>query len=53
MAKSLNLRTRISTKRQVVLPKALRDRRGSIEEMHEGVLEQARRRWLRKSRDFD
>ena len=96
MAKSAKLTTRISTKGQVVLPKALRDRRGwgagtefiveerpegvllraapkteptriedvfgrlgpvdrvvSIEEMHEAVLEEARERWLRKSRDFD
>ena len=96
MAKSASLKTRISTKGQVVLPKALRDRRGwvagaeliveerpegvllraapkkeatrvedvfgclgpvdrvvSVEEMHEAVLEEARRRWLRKSRDFD
>ena len=29
------------------------DRVVSIEEMNEGVLEEARRRWLRKSRDFD
>jgi AbrB family looped-hinge helix DNA binding protein len=96
MAKSASLRTRISTKGQVVLPKALRDRLGwaagaeliveeqpegmllraapkreatrvedvfgrlgpvdrvvSVEEMHEAVLEEARQRWLRKSRDFD
>ena len=96
MAKSAKLRTKISTKGQVVLPKVLRDRRGwgagaeliveerpdgvllrtapkteatriedvfgrlgpvdrvvSVEEMHEGVLEEARRRWLRKTRDFD
>ena len=96
MAKSASLRTRILTKGQVVLPKALRDRRGWaagaeliveerpegvllraapkkeatkyedvrgslgpvdrvvwVEEMHEGMLEEARRRWLRKSRDFD
>ncbi len=96
MAKSPSLRTRISTKGQLVLPKALRDKRGwaagaeliveerpegvllraapkkeatrvedvfgrlgpvdrvvSIDEMNEAVLEEARRRWLRKSRDFD
>lgn len=96
MAKFAKLRTKISTKGQVVLPKALRDRRGwaagaelvveerpegvllraapkkeatrvedvfgmlgpvdravSVEEMHKGVLEEARRRWLRNSRDFD
>jgi AbrB family looped-hinge helix DNA binding protein len=96
MAGSTSLRTRISTQGQVVLPKALRDRRGwaagaeliveeppegvllrgapkkeptrvedvfgrlgpvdrvvSVEEMHEAVLEEARSRWLRKSRDFD
>jgi hypothetical protein len=29
------------------------DRVVSVEEMHEGVLEEARRRWPRKSRDFD
>ena len=96
MAKSASLSTRISTKGQVVLPKAVRDRLGwtagaeliveerpegvllraapkteatrfedvrgclgpvdrivSVEEMHEAVLEEARQRWLRKSRDFD
>jgi AbrB family looped-hinge helix DNA binding protein len=96
MAKPSSLKTRVSTKGQVVLPKAIRDRRGfgpgaeliveeraegvllrpapkagatrfedvrgslgpvdrvvSIEEMNEAVLEEARRRWLRKSRDRD
>ncbi len=45
MAKSASLRTRLSTKGQVVLPKALRDRRGwaagaelIVEERPEGVL---------------
>jgi AbrB family looped-hinge helix DNA binding protein len=94
MAEAASLKTRVSTKGQVVLPKAIRDKRGfgpgaeliveerpegvllrrapkagatryedvrgclgpvdrvvSIEEMHEGVLEEARRRWLRKTRD--
>ena len=96
MTKPAGLKTKVSTKGQVVLPKAIRDRRGfgpgaeliveerpegvllrpspkagatryedvrgslgpvdrvvSIEEMHEGVLEEARRRWLRKTRDSD
>jgi AbrB family looped-hinge helix DNA binding protein len=96
MANPSSIKTRISTKGQVVLPKAIRDKRGfgpgaeliveerpegvllrpapkagatryedvrgslgpvdrvvSIEEMHEGVLEEARRRWLRKTRDSD
>lgn len=96
MAEAASLKTRVSTKGQVVLPKAIRDKRGfgpgaeliveerpegillrpapkagatryedvrgslgpvdrvvSIEEMHEGVLEEARRRWLRKTRDSD
>jgi AbrB family looped-hinge helix DNA binding protein len=96
MAKAATLKTKVSTKGQVVLPKAIRDKRGfgpgaeliveerpegvllrpapkagatryedvrgslgpvdrvvSIEEMHEGVLEEARRRWLRKTRDSD
>jgi len=96
MAKAASLKTKVSTKGQVVLPKAIRDKRGfgpgaeliveerpegvllrpapkagatryedvrgslgpvdrvvSIEEMHEGVLEEARRRWLRKTRDRD
>lgn len=86
----------MSTKGQVVLPKAVRDRRGwtagselileerpegvllrpapkrqattfdevrgslgpvdrvvSVEEMHQGLLDEARRRWARKSRDRD
>ncbi|HEY1783559.1 MAG TPA: AbrB/MazE/SpoVT family DNA-binding domain-containing protein [Roseiarcus sp.] len=94
MAKSVSLRTRVSTKGQVVLPKAVRERRGwtagselileerpegvllrpasketsaafdevrgslgsvdriiSVEDMHQGVLDEARRRWRRKSRD--
>jgi AbrB family looped-hinge helix DNA binding protein len=45
MAKSASLKTRVSTKGQVVLPKAIRDRRGwtagaelVIEERPEGVL---------------
>ena len=92
----LKTRPKVSTKGQVVLPKAIRDKRGfgpgaeliveerpegvllrpapkagatryedvrgslgpvdrvvSIEEMHEGVLEEAGRRWLRKTRDSD
>jgi AbrB family looped-hinge helix DNA binding protein len=96
VAEAASLKTRVSTKGQVVLPKAIRDKRGfgpgaeliveerpegvllqpaakagatryedvrgslgpvdrvvSIEEMHEGVLEEARRRWLRKTRDSD
>jgi AbrB family looped-hinge helix DNA binding protein len=96
MANPSSLKTRVSTKGQVVLPKAIRDRRGfgpgaeliveerpegvllrpspkaeatrvedvfgrlgpvdrivSIEEMNEGVLEEARRRWPRKTRDSD
>ena len=96
MAKAASVKTRISTKGQVVLPKAIRDRRGwtagaeliveerpdgvllraaptfpptrvedvfgslgpvdrvvSIEEMNEAALEEARRRWLRKTRDRD
>jgi AbrB family looped-hinge helix DNA binding protein len=96
MAEGASLKTKVSTKGQVVLPKAIRDKRGfgpgaeliveerpegvllrpapkvgatrvedvfgmlgpvdrivSIEEMHEGVLEEARRRWLRKIRDSD
>ena len=96
MAKTAKLTTRVSSKGQVVLPKAVRERRGwttgtelvveerpegvflrgapktaptrsedvfgmlgpvdrvvSVEEMHQGVLGEARRRWLRKSRDFD
>ena len=96
MAKATSLKTKVSTKGQVVLPKAIRDKRGfgpgveliveerpegvllrpspkaeatrsrtslvdwgpstefvSIEEMNEGVLEEARRRWLRKTRDSD
>ena len=96
MTKSARLTTRVSSKGQIVLPKALRDRRGwaagaeliveerpegvllraapkkeatkyedvrgslgpvdsvvSVEEMHEAVLEEARRRWLRKSRGLD
>jgi AbrB family looped-hinge helix DNA binding protein len=96
MAEAASLKTKVSTKGQVVLPKAIRDKRGfgpgaeliveerpegvllrpapkagatryedvrgslgpvdrvvSIEEMHEGVLEEARRRWLRKTRDSD
>lgn len=94
MAKAASVKTRISTKGQVVLPKEIRDRRGwaagaeliveerpdgvllrrapkiaptrvedvfgslgpvdrivSIEEMNEAVLEEARRRWQRKTRD--
>jgi AbrB family looped-hinge helix DNA binding protein len=45
MAKSAGLKTRVSTKGQIVLPKAIRDRRGwaagaelVIEERPEGVL---------------
>ena len=45
MAKSASLRTKISTKGQVVLPKALRDRRGwsagaelIVEDRPEGIL---------------
>jgi AbrB family looped-hinge helix DNA binding protein len=96
MAKATSLKTKVSTKGQVVLPKAIRDKRGfgpgveliveerpegvllrpspkaeatrvedvfgrlgpvdrivSIEEMNEGVLEEARRGWLRKTRDSD
>jgi AbrB family looped-hinge helix DNA binding protein len=96
MAKTAKLTTKVSSKGQVVLPKAVRDRRGwatgvelvveerpegvllraapkkaptryedvfgmlgpvdrvvTVEEMHQGVLEEARRRWLRKSGDFD
>jgi AbrB family looped-hinge helix DNA binding protein len=96
MAEAASLKTRVSTKGQVVLLKAVRDKRGfgpgaeliveerpegvllrpapkagatrvedvfgmlgpvdrivSIEEMNEGVLEEARRRWLRKTRDSD
>ena len=95
MAKATSLKTKVSTKGQVLLPRrsgtsAARprrriDRRGaagrrapgpspkaeatrvedvfgplgpvdrnvSIEEMNEGVLEEARRRWLRKTRDSD
>jgi AbrB family looped-hinge helix DNA binding protein len=96
MAEGASLKTKVSTKGQVVLPKAIRDKRGfgpgaeliveerpegvllrpapkagatryedvfgmlgpvdrivSIEEMNEGVLEEARRRWLRKTRDSD
>jgi AbrB family looped-hinge helix DNA binding protein len=96
MANIVSLRTKISTRGQVVLPKAVRDRRGwaagaeliveerpegvllraapkkeatrvedvfgmlgpvdravSVEEMREGVLEEAQGRRLRKSRDLD
>ncbi|MGO9421389.1 AbrB/MazE/SpoVT family DNA-binding domain-containing protein [Roseiarcus sp.] len=96
MAKAASLKTRVSTKGQIVLPKAIRDPRGwaagveltieerpdgvllraapkdeptrvedvfgslgpvervvSIEEMNDAVLEEARRRWLRKTRDRD
>ena len=92
MVKASSLKTKVSTKGQVILPKAIRDKRGfgpgaeliveerpegvllrpspkagatryedvrgslgpvdrvvSIEEMHEGVLEEARRRWLRRN----
>ncbi len=92
MAKAVSLKTKVSTKGQVVLPKAIREKRGwgpgaeliveerpegvllrpapktgatriedvfgrlgpvdrtvSIEEMNEAVLEEARRRWLRKT----
>ncbi len=96
MVKSSSLRTKVSTKGQVILPKAIRERRGwtagaelivedrpegvllrgaprteptkiedvfgrlgpvdrivSIEEMNQAVLDEARRRWLRKTRDRD
>jgi AbrB family looped-hinge helix DNA binding protein len=96
MAKPASLKTKVSTKGQVILPKAIRDRRGwtagaelivedrpegvllraapkaqatkvedvfgrlgpvdrivSIEEMDQGVLDEARRRWLRKMHDRD
>ena len=92
MAKAASLKTKVSTKGQVVLPKAIREKRGwgpgaeliveerpegvllrpapkaattriedvfgrlgpvdrivSIKEMNEAVLEEARRRWLRKT----
>jgi AbrB family looped-hinge helix DNA binding protein len=92
MAKPASLKTKVSTKGQVVLPKAIREKHGwgpgaeliveerpdgvllrpapkaaatriedvfgrlgpvdrivSIEEMDEAVLEEARRRWLRKT----
>jgi len=94
MAKSASVKTRLSSKGQVVLPKAIRDKRGwgpgaeliveerpegvllrraakaeatrvedvfgrlgpvdrivSIAEMNEAVFAEARRRWLRKTRD--
>jgi AbrB family looped-hinge helix DNA binding protein len=45
MAKAVSLKTKVSTKGQIVLPKAIRDRRGwgagaelAIEERPEGVL---------------